>query len=142
MKRQDLDHEWLRTIPLLSACTPDELRAIDRNTTTHRFGAGDVLMHEGALGHEFFVIVDGTVRVCLPGQAEALVGPGGFVGEMALLGHRRRSATVVAETDVTVLVSSAQEFETCLDSAPQLARGLLSGVAERLRAAGEALAER
>jgi CRP-like cAMP-binding protein len=97
-------------------------------------------MYEGALGHEFFVILDGSVRIDLPGRPVVRMGPGEFVGEMALLGHHPRSATVVAETDVTVLVSSQHEFSACLEGAPEVARRLLSGLADRLRAADEALA--
>ena len=140
MKRQDLEHQWLQTIPLFSACTPAELGVIGRNTTRYSFAPGDVLMHEGALGHEFFVIVDGTVLVHVTGGPDVRIGPGEFVGEMALLGQHPRSATVVAETDVTVLVSSLREFSACLDGAPEVARRLLAGMADRLRAADEALA--
>jgi CRP-like cAMP-binding protein len=142
VKHDRPEHQRLRTIPLFASCTPAELDVIAQNVTEHRFTAGDVLMQEGDRGREFFVIVEGTVTVHLDDRSLSRIGPGGFVGEMALLDRHPRSATVIAETDLVVLVSGPREFSACLEAAPHLTRRLLSGVADRLRAADEELATR
>ena len=134
--------ERLREIPLFSACTTDELHVIARNVIEQRFAAGTVLLEEGVPGHELFVLVAGDVEVRLDGSAVSQIGPGGFVGEMALLDHGPRSATVIALTDVVALVCTHQELMACLDAVPYLAKKLLTDVAGRLRAADGSIAAR
>ena len=140
MKQDDPKALELRRLPLFAACTDAELAVVAQNVTACTFLAGERLMEVGRIGREFFVIVAGEVDVLLDGSEPSRVGPGGFVGEMALLDHGPRTATVVAVTQVDALVCSHQEFLACMEGAPDLARKLLAGVAGRLRVANDALA--
>ena len=79
------------------------------------------------------------------GLTLAVLGPGSFFGELALLDGGNRTATVVADTDLTVLVLSRREFRSLQSTAPSVAYKLLVELGARLRRADamiEELAER
>ena len=134
LRRRDEKVEKLRRVPLFTACTDDELALVARNVDEHRVEAGRVLTRQGEVGREFFVIVEGTAEVRIGEQLVARLGPGDVVGELALLDRRCRTATVVAETPVVVLISGTREFAELLAKAPNVTRKLMAGLAARLRA--------
>ncbi|MDP9336290.1 MAG: cyclic nucleotide-binding domain-containing protein [Actinomycetota bacterium] len=92
-------------------------------------------MNEGDRGSEFFVILDGTARVSRQGRKIATLGPGSGFGELALLDNAPRNATVVADTDMELVVVGQHEFEGLLADVPGFARKMLAGTAHRLREA-------
>jgi len=95
--------------------------------------AGRQLCEQGQIGREAFVIVDGTAEVRRNGRKVATLGPGDCVGELALLDHGPRTATVTAATDLTVLVLGAREFAGIIDEVPPIAHKLLKSLASRIR---------
>lgn len=121
-------------LPPFDACTDAELAFIASRTNDHHARAGDVLAHEGRRGREWIVLVEGTALVTVGGTEVARLGPGDPIGELSLLDDGVRTATVVAETDVEVLVASASEFTEIVAGVPAVARALLVALARRLRA--------
>ena len=95
--------------------------------------AGKTLCEQGSLGREAFVILEGTAEVRSNDKKVASVGPGTCVGELALLDHGPRTATVIAETDVTALVIGVREFSAIVDEVPSIAHKLLRALAARIR---------
>ena len=77
--------------------------------------------------------MDGTAKVTRNGKQAALLGPGSHFGELSLLDRRPRSASVISETDLDVLVLDQRHFNALLDSVPTIARKLLAALATRLR---------
>ena len=65
----------------------------------------------------------------------ATLGPGGHFGELALLDRRPRSASVVSETEMDLLVLSQRQFNSLLTSVPTISRKMLAAMANRLREA-------
>ena len=124
----------LAQVALFSACTDKELDRLARHAEIVDFRAGEVLMTEGETGHEFYVIIDGEVGVTSGGQTLAKLGPSGYVGEQALLDPGPRTATVTALGDTQAVLLSSREFYAAIDDIPGLARKLLAGMAQRLRA--------
>ncbi len=94
--------------------------------------SGATLTHQGKPGREFLVVLEGTVEVRIDGEVVATCGAGDFFGEIALLEHAPRTATVVATSDVVVDVINKAEFATLLSDHPAIAATLRSAVAERL----------
>ena len=93
-------------------------------------------MKEGDNGNEFFVILDGTVSVSRQGRTVATLGPGSGFGELALLlDNVPRNATVVADTDLELVVVGQRQFVGLLDEVPGFLRKMLAGTAHRLREA-------
>jgi CRP/FNR family cyclic AMP-dependent transcriptional regulator len=125
----------LKSIWLFSSCTASELRKIRSSLDELEVPKGKVLVEEGRIGLEFFLIVDGKAAVTRNGKKVATLGPGGYFGELALLDRRPRSASVVSETDMDVLVLSQRQFNGLLQSVPTIARKLLAAMANRLREA-------
>ena len=123
----------IRDVEPFSSCTDEELAVIAGNTCDHRAPAGTVLAEEGRVGREWIVLVRGSAVVRVGRREVARLGPGDVIGEVALLDHGIRTATVVAETDVETLVASAPEFDRILDRVPAVARSLVVALARRLR---------
>ena len=81
-----------------SGCTTKELRDIAKATVELTLDQGKEFVTQGDVGREAFVIVEGRAEVSRSGQAIAELGPGDCVGELALLDHGPRTATVTAAT--------------------------------------------
>ena len=125
-------HEHLRQVPLFANLDAKELDAVGLTATELDYPAGRVLMREGDRAHEMYVLVEGTVDVTQGDTHVADVGPGGFVGEMALLAHSGRNSTVTAKTDIVVLHIDGREFSTLLNRVPTIAAKMLPIVAGRV----------
>jgi CRP/FNR family cyclic AMP-dependent transcriptional regulator len=125
----------LAQIPLFSALDQAQLARVASLARTADVPKGEVLTREGEPGDDFFVIEKGKARVTLDGKKLAVLGPGEFFGEMALLDQGPRSATVTASSAMRLYVFGAEEFGQLLDGAPDVGKKILRGVAERLRAA-------
>jgi CRP-like cAMP-binding protein len=128
----------LQAVPLFAGCTKKELQALDSACTEVHYPTGRVLCKEGEPGRELMIIIDGKARVEREDQHVATLGPGEFVGELSLLDHGPRTATVTAETDVSLLVLTPSELATVLNQVQPLALRMLAALAGRLRAADAA----
>jgi CRP-like cAMP-binding protein len=122
----------LRTLPTFTGCSDKELTLIDSAAAHVDVPAGRVLMREGQVGRESFVVLEGSARVTIDGAPVATAGQGDFIGEMALLDHKPRSATVTAETPMRLLVFDSRSFSSALQSTT-FARIMLQGLSRRLR---------
>jgi len=126
----------LAAVPLFSACSKAELRAISRLGTEISAADGAVLTEQGKPGSEFCLILEGRARCLVDGKEVARLSDGDFFGEMALIDRAPRRATVVADGRVRLLVLDAREFSRLLDSSPSIGRKLLIAFAARTRANG------
>ena len=122
----------LASIELFTGLSKKELAAIDRLMTPIDIKAGKEVIKEGTAGREAFIIVEGTASVWREGRLIASVGSGAVLGEVALLANRTRTATVKAETAMTVEVLNRREFEQLLDQSPAITRKLLVATAKRV----------
>ena len=125
--------ELLRRSPFLAGLGRKDLEEVGKLADEVDVPAGRVLMREGDLGHEFYVIIDGTVDVERGGERLRTMGPGEFFGDIALITERPRAATVTVATDARLLVVGHREFHELLDRFPSIRIGVLESVALRLR---------
>lgn len=133
--RRDEKIEHLRRVPMFQGCSARQMRAVARITEVVEEPAGKILTRAGEPGTEFFLIVDGTARVEVSPQRQGRLGPGDFFGEMSLLDGEPRSATVVAETAIRLLVIDRRHFWTLLTDVPRLTHTLLVTLSRRVRQA-------
>ena len=90
--------DYLASVPLFSACSKKELQAVSKRTDEVTIPAGKTLCEQGTIGREAFVIVKGTAEVRRNKKKVATIGPGTCVGELSLLDHKPRTASVIANT--------------------------------------------
>ncbi|HJL17823.1 MAG TPA: Crp/Fnr family transcriptional regulator [Sandaracinaceae bacterium LLY-WYZ-13_1] len=110
-----------------------------------RFGRtcepGEVLFREGEAGELMYVLQAGSVRITKAVKGEektlAILGPGEFFGEMAILNAKPRTATAVVEQRSKVLVLGARTFEQMVVSNAEIAVRLIQKLARRLDSANE-----
>src|SRR5690606_2043604 len=100
----------LAEIPLFRACSKRELGDLARRAERVDASAGTVLVEEGAKAVEFFVITSGAAKVIRGGRTVAKLRPGDHFGELGVLADQRRSATVVATEDISLVVLARAEF--------------------------------
>jgi CRP/FNR family transcriptional regulator, cyclic AMP receptor protein len=134
MARGELD---LSKIWLFSTSSNKDLRTIRRALEEVTVPAGRVLCEQGTIGREFFFIVSGEASVRRNNRRVASLGPGQYFGELALLDRRPRSATVVSDTEMNLLVLGQRQFNGMLDAVPALSRKMMAAMATRLREADE-----
>jgi sigma-B regulation protein RsbU (phosphoserine phosphatase) len=120
-----------------------ELETLCRVAALRAYPAGYVLCHEGEIEHTFYIVAEGQVAVThrLSAKEErliTLVSPGGFFGEMALIEHKPRSASVRAQADTSVLEVSEDAFNNLLGQSPAMALSLIRYITANLRAADHA----
>jgi CRP/FNR family transcriptional regulator, cyclic AMP receptor protein len=130
--------ELLASVPLFRGLEPSALSAIAGLVLETAIDSGETITIEGEVGYDSFIVVAGTANVSVSGQSIATIGPGSFVGEMALLDGNPRSATVTATSPMRVLLVDAAALATLLESPPVAAR-ILSGIVQRLRQTDTAL---
>jgi len=130
-KKAYVDH--LRNVPLFAGCTRKELERIAKSGDEITMTAGSLIVDQGQTGREAFVVLDGTVTVKRNGRKVVTVGPGAIVGELSLLDHGPRTATVVCDTECSLFVISQRHFIAVLDDVPTIAHKLLNTMAGRIR---------
>lgn len=127
----------LGQIEFLSELGPGDLRVAAAQTRALRYGAGETIIQEGETGSEAYFVVEGTLRVCYTDgrgdlQTVATLSRGDHFGEMSALSGEPRTSTVVADTDVKLLVQDRETFRDLLRQHPGVA-ARLSEMLERRR---------
>lgn len=123
----------LRAVPLFARLGPAEMQRVGQLFDDIEVPAGKVLMRQGELGAEMFVVSSGRLRAERDGRQLGEHGPGGWVGEMALLGEGRRTATVTAVEPSRLFVIAHREFHSLLDGMPAVRQAIYECVADRIR---------
>ncbi len=124
----------LHAVPLFSSCDRKSLEELARVVDSVDVKAGEVLYRQDRRHHEAYVIESGTAEVIIDGETIAEIPEGQMVGEIGLLTKESSTATVVAKTDMTVLVIPYQRFDQILHSTPTLGIDLARELARRLLA--------
>ncbi|MDG2113750.1 MAG: cyclic nucleotide-binding domain-containing protein [Actinomycetota bacterium] len=132
MARKD-SIDKLRSVALFSGCSQRDLQKVARASDELTLPAGSILMEQGDMGREAFVILEGTAIVRRNRRKVAELGAGESVGELSVLDLGPRTATVEAGTDIRVLALTARALVGLLDENPALARKMLASMAGRVR---------
>lgn len=131
---RDAKTKAIAKVPLFARCSKRELQRVAGIADELDLPVGTELTREGSVGREFFVLLGGSAEVRTGGRKRSVLGPGEFLGEIALVSRRPRTATVTAATPVHVLVIRDQEFRGLLASSPAIQVKVLEALADRLAA--------
>ena len=123
--------EKLASVPIFTELSKADLKKVSSLMTEVFFKPGDVLMRQGEHGNEFVVILTGTANVEIDGVVVAHLGPGDYIGELAVIANEPRAATVTCTSDVDAEVLTRAEFFSLLDQ-PTIAKKVLIAAVKRL----------
>jgi CRP-like cAMP-binding protein len=123
----------LAQIRLFSSVSKRDLQKIAKASDEIDVPSGKVLVEQGSRGREAFVVIEGSATVRRNGRKVATFGPGDHFGELALLDGGPRTATIVADTPMRVLVIGQREFSGVIDEVPGLAHKVLANLAATIR---------
>lgn len=133
MTRASTD-ELLAQVPLFKDLSKKHLRRVRSLATRVDVAPGRVLTREGGAGHEFIIVLEGEVEIRQDDAVVARCGPGDYVGEIALIEQRPRTATVVAISPAVLDVIGQREFAELLAEEPEIAEQIRATAARRLEA--------
>jgi CRP/FNR family transcriptional regulator, cyclic AMP receptor protein len=106
---------------------------------TEQFLAGQVIFDQGEPGEVMYVVQEGEVDIFIGERLLETTGPGGVIGEMALVDRTARSATAVAKTDCKLVPLDENRFKTQVHQTPFFAVQVMRILADRLRRADRLL---
>jgi putative peptide zinc metalloprotease protein len=128
--QQESLRAFLKRVPLFRTCTDDELDIVAERLVPEQFAVGDVILTEGERGDKFYLVEKGRLSVWQQNdeQMDTLVDEkagGQFFGELALVSDRPRNATVKAETPVSLLSLSHEDFHELVSQYISLAQHVM-----------------
>lgn len=127
-----MDPERIKKIPLFARLSKKALSKMGRLADEVDVPAGQRLADQGKFAYEFFVIEDGTARVMRGDEKLAELGSGDFFGEIGLVETDRRTATVVADTPMKLVVMGRREFRTMMEDMPDIRRHIEDAIKQRM----------
>ena len=129
-----MDEARVKDLELFSELSKRERQQVARHADEVDVPEGRELVREGEFAYEFFVIEDGSAEVLRDGEHIADLGTGDFLGEMGIVAHATRNASVIARSPMTVVVMTEQDFRAMERSIPSVAQRIRQAVDERRRA--------
>jgi CRP-like cAMP-binding protein len=127
-----VDPELLQRATVFSTCTVEQLSRLAEAAEITEHAAGELLTEEGSLEHRFHLILEGEAEVTRGGKRVGTVNQGEFLGEVAMLGGGRATATVRCTVPTRCLTIRRQPFWEVLEAEPAIALRILEVVCRRL----------
>ena len=125
--------DLLRSIPLFAALGRSELEQVAQLADEVDVPAGHVLMRQGAIGSEAFILASGAARADRDGDILFSYEPGAMIGEIALISEGPRTATVTTTEPSRFFVLAHREFHSLMQAVPAVQQCVLDEMARRLQ---------
>jgi len=139
LRRNSQKIDLLKKVPLFSNLSQKHLKEIAKHADQVQVEAGRVLVQEGKTGWEFIFIVEGKARVEKNRKVIRQLSGGDFFGEISLIDGELRTSSVIAETDMTLLIVHKPSFDHLLDKIPGLQKKIMISLCQYLRRAEKAM---
>jgi CRP-like cAMP-binding protein len=133
MAANDSKVDLIATVPLFQGLGRAELAEVAQLMDEVDVPAGHTLMRQGENGHQMMVVARGRVAVDRNGKRINELGPGGAVGEMALISEGPRNATVTTMEPSLLLVADHRGFHSLMDVSPTIRLRVFEGLANKIR---------
>ena len=125
--------DQLKRVPLFAGLGRRELEELGTLADEVDVADGRMLTRQGETGAEFFVVLEGAVQVDVDGSVITTLGTGDFLGEIALIDGKPRTATTRAVGPTRLLVVGHRQFHQLMDDFPTVKTCVLEALAERVR---------
>jgi len=128
----------LNLIPIFSSLTDSELHEISSRVITRTYPKNTTIIHEGEKSESLYIIQSGKVKIIINDDEGNefiidLLGPNKYFGELALLDHGPRSATIVTIEPTVLSVIQNKDFSECLSNSPSMSINLMKSMTTRIR---------
>ena len=130
----------LRAVPLFEDLSNRQLKKVADLADVARFMAGATIVKQGDIGDSFYVVLTGQAKVSVNGRTVNRLLPGHHFGEISLLDGKPRTASVAAETEMTLVIITQKDFLGLLAKDPEITLVLLEGMARTVRRLDRSLA--
>ena len=139
LRRSSQKIDLLKKVPLFSNLSQRHLGGIGKHADQVQVERDRVLVQQGKTGREFIFIVEGKARIEKNGKVIRQLSGGDFFGEISLIDGEPRTSSVIAETDMTLLIVHKPSFDHLLEDIPGLQRKILISLCQYLRRAEKAM---
>lgn len=127
----------LARLPLFAGVSSESLSRLTAVAGEQDFAAGHYIVRQGQVGTGLYVVLEGRVRVIRGSDELAVLVPGDFFGELAVIDQRPRNASVEAIDDTRCLALASWDLLDLLEHDPKLSLNLIRGLVARIREQGE-----
>ncbi len=124
---------FLKEVSLFKNITSERLAKIATIAKEVEFPRGERIINEGDEGDSLFIIVEGGVSILKGKDIIARLSSKDFFGEMAILDSEPRSASVIADTDITCLKINREDFTEILIDEHEIMLSIIKSLVQRLR---------
>jgi CRP-like cAMP-binding protein len=135
--------QYAEKVRIFNGLSAEEVEYILKQGKTFEFHEGQTIFHEGQLGTNLFVVLDGKVALYNKSKPIATLHVGDAFGEMAVLNRKPRSATAAAASEVKVFTLDERQINAILEKhlAVRLLLNIIHVLSERLETANATVAE-
>ncbi len=130
----------LGAVPVFHDLSTKQLKKVVELAEVARFMAGATIVKQGDIGDSFYVVLTGEAKVVASGRTVNRMVPGDYFGEISLLDGGPRTASVQAETEMTLVIITQKGFLGLLTKDPEITICLLEGMARTVRRLDRSLA--
>jgi CRP/FNR family cyclic AMP-dependent transcriptional regulator len=130
----------LGAVPLFEGLSKKQLKKVADLADVARFMSGATLVKQGDVGDSFYVVLTGQAKVVANGRTVNHTLPGEHFGEISLLDGGPRTASVIAETEMTLVIIRQKDFTAMLSKDSEIIMVLLEGLARAVRRLDRTLA--
>lgn len=127
----------LARLPLFEGISEDSLARLTAVVGEQDFAGGQFIVRQGQVGTGLYVLLAGSVTVERGSDELAVLGPGDFFGELAVIDQRPRGASVKAIEPTRCLALASWDLLDLLERDPKLSLNLIRGLVARIRSQGE-----
>lgn len=131
-RNNKLDTGWLAGVALFDGFSQEQLAQVAELGERVDADTGAELIDQGRYGDHCYVVVEGTADVLMNGEYVTSVGAGSMIGEMALLEHRPRSASVIAGTEMVLVSFNVKAFQALLEANPVAKERVMALLSKRI----------
>jgi CRP-like cAMP-binding protein len=128
----DATLEQLRSVPLFTSASGDELQALASRAKRVTFSARQTILTEGEPGQGLYVLLDGSADVIIDDAVHHQVSAGDIIGEISMLGRGNATATVVARSELAALLLTHDDFAAAVEEHGSIALRVIRILVERM----------